>query len=251
MSMNIAITGATSGIGKQLALDYLRAGHSVWGIGRNQRALEALADQGITPIQLDLLDRCKTLEKLQSLPTIDLAILCAGTCEYIDMPHFDSELFARIMRINTETLANSIEALLPALLRSQTPHLVGIGSASAILPLPRAEAYGASKAAIHYLLKTLRISLRQQGVTVSLVCPGFVDTPLTAKNDFPMPFQLTTTEASAQIRRGIARKKAFIHFPKRLTLLMRAASWLPSKAWEKLAKGMVRNGGIQRKDELV
>ena len=234
--MNIVITGATSGIGKQLALDYQQEGHTVWAIGRNQKQLDELAQHGIKIGQVDLLSRDQTLAWFNNLERVDLAILSAGSCEYIDMPDFDSNLVSRVMRINVETMAHSIEALLPLLRKSDAPHLAGIGSSAAYVHLPRAEAYGSSKAAVAYLIDTLRISLEPENIAVSLVCPGFVETPLTDLNDFPMPSLISVEAASNCIRKGLAKKSREIHFPKRFTMLLKLLGILPRPLWVKLAQ---------------
>ncbi len=238
--MKILITGATSGIGRQLALDYHAEGHEVWALGRSPAALAELGKLGIHSAQVDLADREATLEWFASLATLDLAILSAGNCEYIDLPAFDSALVARVMRANVESLAHSIEGVLPALRQGRNPHLVGIGSSAAYLPLPRAEAYGASKAAVAYMLDTLRIGLAAEGIRVSHVAPGFVKTPLTDRNDFPMPCLVTVEQASSAIRKGIASGKKEIHFPKRFTGTMKLLSVLPRSLWLALARKMVR-----------
>ncbi|MBW6508770.1 MAG: SDR family NAD(P)-dependent oxidoreductase [Desulfuromonadales bacterium] len=238
--MNILISGATSGIGRQLVLDYHAAGHEVWALGRSPAALAELETLGIHSAQVDLEDREATLEWFAGLETLDLAILSAGNCEYIDLPAFDSALVARVMRANVESLAHSIEGALPALRRGKNPHLVGIGSSAAYLPLPRAEAYGASKAAVAYMLDTLRIDLAAEGIRVSHVAPGFVKTPLTDRNDFPMPCLVTVEQASTAIRKGIAAGKKEIHFPKRFTGTMKLLSLLPRSLWLALARKMVR-----------
>lgn len=239
--MKILVTGATSGIGRQLAIDYHREGHEVWAVGRNTEALTKLAGLGLHTAELDLTNREKTLAWFATLESIDLAILNAGTCEYIDMPSFDSALVARVMRANVESLAISIEGVLPPLRRGTDPHLVGVGSSAAYLPLPRAEAYGASKAAVAYMIDTLRIDLVPEKISVSLVCPGFVRTPLTDLNDFPMPFLVTAQEASTTIRRGIDRRRMEIHFPKRLTCLLKILNLLPRALWCRLAQRMRRS----------
>jgi len=238
--MKILITGATSGIGRQLALDYQAAGHDVRALGRSPAALAELEKLGIRTGQVDLENREETLAWFAGLEALDLVIMSAGNCEYIDLPVFDSALVARVMRANVESLAHSIEGVLPALRKGKNPHLVGIGSSAAYLPLPRAEAYGASKAAVAYLLDTLRIDLAAEGIRVSHVAPGFVKTPLTDRNDFPMPCRVTVQQASTAIRKGIAAGKKEIHFPKRFTGSMKLLSLLPRSLWLALARKMVR-----------
>lgn len=240
--MRILITGATSGIGKQLAHDYRNDGHEVWVIGRNQEVLNELAEAGFHTARLDLSDRSESLQWFSTLNTIDLVILNAGSCEYIDLPEFDSALVARVMRANVESVAISIEGVLPALRNGENPHLVIVGSSASYVPLPRAEAYGASKAAVAYLTDTLRIDLGRENIDVSLVSPGFVETPLTRKNDFPMPFQVSVEVASKRIRQGIAKRKKEIHFPKRFTYILKTLSLLPTAVWNVIGQKLVRNG---------
>ncbi len=231
----IVITGATSGIGKQLAKDYLADGHHVYAVGRDDDALNELKNLGATPIDLDLMDRDKVVAAFTDISQIDLAICGAGMCEYLDMPNFDSETFMKVMSVNMGTLSHAIEGVLPKLMASKG-RLVGIGSASAYVPFARAEAYGSSKAAIHYLMKTLQISLAPFDVDVSLVVPGFVETPMTKQNDFPMPFLQTTEQASRAIREGIADEHDVIEFPKKLTLPLKALGTLPDLVWQQVGQ---------------
>lgn len=238
--MKILITGATSGIGKQLALDYRKEGNEVWAVGRNSDALQQLNELGIHTGQIDLTLRSEALSWFATLDSLDLAILNAGTCTYFDMPDFNSDSFNKVIKANLNSFAISIEGVLPLLLNGVRPHLVGVGSSAAYLPFPRAEAYGSSKAAVSYLMKTLSITLKRSGVCVSLVCPGFVKTPLTDMNDFPMPFRITTTEASNYIRKGISKRRKEIHFPGKFTYLLKALALLPDFLWEKIAEKMVR-----------
>ena len=238
--MNILITGATSGIGKQLALDYHNLGHTIWAVGRNATALEELQTHGIHTGQLDLTERKTSLEWFKTLPHIDLAILNAGNCEYIDLPTFDSESVLRVMRANVDSLAISIEGTLPLLRMSGDGNFAIVGSSAAYIPLPRAEAYGASKAAVAYMANSLRIDLKKEGIPVSLICPGFVKTPLTDLNDFDMPFRVTTEEASRAIQAGLKKRKAEIHFPKKFTIIMKFMSWLPTPIWTNIAQKMVK-----------
>lgn len=237
--MKIVITGATSGIGKQLALDFHQDEHEVWAVGRNEKVLQELQHTGLNTGRVDLSDRQKSLDWFGSLESIDLAILNAGTCEYMDLPDFDSALVSRVMRANVESMAISIEGVLPLLRKGNRPHLVGVGSSASYLPLPRAEAYGASKAAVAYMVKTLAITLAREKIDVSLVSPGFVKTPLTSRNDFPMPFLIDTKQASRYIRAGIKKRRPEIHFPKRFTFLMKTLTLLPQGLWKIIAQRMV------------
>lgn len=233
--LNIVITGATSGIGKQLTKDYLSEGHTVYAVGRDDEALAELKGLGANAVDLDLMDRDKVVDAFSKIDKIDLAICGAGMCEYLDMPNFDSEAFMKVMSVNMGTLSHAIEGALPKLIESKG-RLVGIGSASAYVPFARAEAYGSSKAAIHYLMKTLQISLAPFDVAVSLVVPGFVETPMTKQNDFPMPFIQTPEQASQAIRDGINSGDDVIEFPKKLTLPLKALGALPDMVWQQVSE---------------
>ena len=234
---HILITGATSGIGYQLAKDYLLEEQHVYAVGRDEEALAELKSLGAESINLDLMDRDKVIAAFDKISEIDLAICGAGMCEYLDMPNFDSSVFMKVMSVNMGTLSHAIEGVLPKLITSRG-RLVGIGSASAYVPFARAEAYGSSKAAIHYLMKTLQISLAPQGVAVSLVVPGFVETPMTKQNDFPMPFIQTPEQASQAIRDGIKSGHEVIEFPKKLTLPLKVLGTLPDLVWKQVSEKM-------------
>ena len=231
--MNLLITGTTSGIGLKLAQDYLAAGDTVYCCGRNKLVLNelvaAFGDRAI-PVSFDVKNREDCLVALAALPELDLVILNAGTCEYIDASNFDAASFERVISINLIGFANCLEALIPKLVAGSS--LALMGSSSSYLPLPRAEAYGASKAAIEYLAKTLAITLGKEGIHVSYIAPGFVETPLTNLNDFPMPMRVDVEFASRRIRQGLERKQSEIHFPRRFTGFMKALSLLPF-AWQR------------------
>ena len=233
--LHILITGATSGIGNQLAKDYLLDGHHVYAVGRDDSALAELESLGAETVDLDLMDREKVIDAFGKIEEVDLAICGAGMCEYLEMPNFDSASFMKVMSVNMGTLSHAIEGILPKLIASKG-RLVGIGSASAYVPFARAEAYGSSKAAVHYLMKTLQISLAPHDVSVSLVVPGFVETPMTKQNDFSMPFIQTTAQASQAIRDGIASGHDVIEFPKKLTLPLKVLGTLPDLVWQQVSE---------------
>ncbi|MGI2257876.1 SDR family NAD(P)-dependent oxidoreductase [Shewanella sp. GXUN23E] len=237
----VLITGASSGIGAQLAKDYLAQGWQVFACGRSSQRLASVP--GSVPLVFDVTVRegvqsaGRHLTQLLQGQTLDLLILNAGNCEYIDDPgHFDDRLFERIIATNLLSVGYCLNSFLPLL--SPRGRLALMSSSATYLPLPRAEAYGASKAALNYLAKTLAISLACQpgrrGTGVTLICPGFVRTPLTARNDFPMPMSVDVTHASQQIMRGLAQGRREIHFPKRFTWLLKALGSLPTAWWQAL-----------------
>lgn len=237
----VLITGATSGIGFQLALDYRRAGWQVWGCGRDGERLLALGRHGITPLQFDGRDASAVSEAAASLPRVDLVILNAGHCEYMDVAEgFDGALFARVIETNLVATGHALAAFLPLL--GAGGRLAIVSSSVSWLPLPRAEAYGASKAALDYLADTLRLDLAGKGIGVTLIRPGFVQTPLTAKNDFSMPCLVTVEEASRAIMAGLTAGRHQIHFPRRFIWLLRLLGALPVGLWLRLGRTLVSKG---------
>lgn len=236
--MNIMITGATSGIGKALACQYSASGHKVIACGRNLDKLDALQSENdnIHPLCFDLTE-FDTYPELDDDNQLDLLILNAGDCEYIDNPlHFDAKMFERVIKINLISIGYALEKWL----RHIKPggRLVVVSSSAGLLPLPRAEAYGASKAALTYLTQTLAATLKQNHVNVSVVLPGFVDTPLTERNTFSMPMIVTVEEATKQIITGIENGKSEISFPKVFIFIMKCLRLLPSGLWQRLATRM-------------
>lgn len=237
MSKRVLVTGATSGIGHSLAKLYSAKGYNVYACGRNADKLAELQEYpNITPLQFDQLDTSDVKAVLANLAPIDIAILNAGDCEYIDDPlHFDAELFKRVIDINLTSVGGLLQQILPQLNTNTNPaQLVLVGSSASMVPFTRAQAYGASKAGIAYLADSLYIDLKPQNIDVSLVLPGFIETPLTDKNDFDMPFVLTSDEAAQRIFDGVGRRRRHIAFPKRLIWSLKFASWLPSTWWRAL-----------------
>lgn len=240
----IWITGASSGIGEALVKELAGPDTEIWISSRSVDKLTKIAEGlpgVIVPLAVDLsTDAC--LEQLNNVfgdKVLDEVYLIAGGCEYVDFPVFDSKMLGRIMNQNYMSHVYAIEAALPALRKSSSPWLVGMSSSVAWTGLPRAEAYGSSKAAIHYLMETLRVDLWKE-IDVSVICPGFVETPLTDQNDFPMPGRISSEEAAKRIARASVRRPFEIHFPKRFTLGLKFLSWLPQFLKDRLKQGMRR-----------
>ncbi|MCL5043556.1 MAG: SDR family NAD(P)-dependent oxidoreductase [Gammaproteobacteria bacterium] len=243
----IWLTGASSGIGQALARELAAAGHQLALTARRREPLEELAAEfpgQIEVLPADMTELDQVLAVGQALDdkwgALDLAILNAGTCEYVDVAQFDSTLFARVMAANVQGTVHCIEAALPLLRKGNQPRLVGVGSSVTFCPLPRAEAYGASKAAMRYLFQSLELDLAQWNIGVSLVSPGFVETPLTAQNDFPMPMQVSSEQAARKIVKGIARGQREIRFPGLFIGFLRLLGSLPNSVRFALTKGMAR-----------
>lgn len=240
----VLITGASSGIGLQLAQDYLALGWHVIACGRDRQRLDTLALTELLGASIFIFDislREQVQKAGQDLANLliqknyqlDLVILNAGSCEYIDdAKAFDDALFERVIHTNLIAMGYCLGAFLPLMPKGSRIGLMG--SSAIYLPFPRAQAYGASKAGVQYLASSLAIDLTQFGIGVSLICPGFVATPLTAKNNFPMPMKVSVAVASRAIRSGLKRGKREIHFPRRFTYLLKLLSFLPAFLWQKL-----------------
>jgi len=242
----VLITGASSGIGCELALRYLEQGAKVFALARSDERLAQLANQfpqQCLPIKVDLSDAVDSQRAgewiSQQVQYLDLAILNAGTCEYVDVNNFSREPFDKVMAINWQGTINSLLFCLPLLRKkklinknslTQRAQLVGISSMASILPMPRSQAYGASKVAMEYLFNSLRVDLANEPIDITLVRPGFVKTPLTDRNDFPMPFAQTTAEAADKILRGISKRHWLVQFPWPLVWLMNSIACLPLRA---------------------
>lgn len=235
----VLITGATSVIGEALAKRYASNACEVIACGRNQEKLNRLAlDPLIDTLAFDITDPSSIEKQAQSISDLDILILNAGDCEYIDdAKHFDGALFARIITTNLTAMGYLLEYLLPKV--KSGGQLVLVSSSATILPLPRAEAYGASKAGVDYLAKVLSIDLAKENIGVTLVHPGFIKTPLTDKNTFTMPCLLSSEEAAKRIYQCVKNKRSYLHFPKRFTYLLKLLSCIPSPWWRKLVSRSV------------
>ncbi len=234
------ITGASSGLGRGMALQLANSGMQVIATARNRLRLDDLAAQNenIHPLAGDITDRddmTALRERIVGIsPHVDLAILNAGNCEYLDFPNPDWSAVRRVMEVNFFGTVNCLEMILP-LLRASTekrPQLAVVASQVTAAPFPRAEAYGASKAAVQYFCDSLRIDLAPENIDVSIINPGFVDTPLTRRNDFDMPFLMDVEEASRRILARLDTRPRQYTFPKRLSLLL-ALSKLAPALWQR------------------
>lgn len=245
----IWLTGASSGIGAALAELLLQRGQRLAISARRREPLEALATRYPDQVLVapgDLTDPLQVQaigERIaQTWGALDMLILNAGTCEYLEARAFEAAMIERVVRANLFSASYCIEAALPLLRLGQQPLLVGVGSSVTYLPLPRAEAYGASKAGLRYLLEALRIDLAAEGIDVTLVSPGFVDTPLTRDNDFPMPMRWPVQRAARHIVERLQRRPLEIAFPGPFIAALLLLAHLPARLRLAFGKRLARSG---------
>lgn len=246
----IWLVGASSGIGRELALQLAAQGHTIIVSARRKSELDKLAAENpgkIFPLPLDVTDRSNKNEHAAALASladnIDIFIYNSGTAQYAsgnDLSYLDTTL--PVYDVNFFGFLYCLDMAMPLLKKSTGKKLIaGVASLSTYLPLPRAEAYGSSKSALVYFLNSLRADIYEHGIDVTVINPGFVDTPLTRKNDFPMPGIWSSSRAAAYIARQLPKHNAEIRFPLLLIAVLRLASWLPKKFLARHMQFMVKN----------
>jgi len=244
------LTGASSGLGHALALELANRGYRVFALARSADKLTQLAAQhaNIVPYPIDVTDAQALHRFAQDLQQdhlqagqLDLIVLNAGTCEYVDAQALDLAAFERTFALNVHGVVASTAQLLPLL--ASDGQIAVVSSLAHLFPFSRSEAYGASKAAISYFADSLRADLAGTKQSVCLIEPGFVDTPLTQKNDFPMPFLITAADAANRIANALQQKAWRLRFPKRLVLSLQLLRCLPYGIRQRLAAALAQKGG--------
>ena len=243
MAKACQITGASSGMGKATALHYAANGWQVYAVARSTDTLAELAkgNSHIKPVSLDVTDSVALANWTAGLPAgqkLDAVILNAGTCEYVEVADLDLAAFERTFAVNVQGVVACTRYLLPLLNKGSQPTLAIVSSMSHFFPFTRAEAYGASKAAVAYFAESLRVDLTDTDINVCLIEPGFIDTPLTRKNEFDMPFLMAPEDAAKRIFNGINNKKTRLRFPRRLSFLLKTLGLLPYNLRNKVASKM-------------
>lgn len=237
---HIWIIGASSGIGAALVHELSMRGALVTASGRNVNALATIAkDANATSLPLDITDADAVRNAAESFSRLDAVIVMAGTyapSSLYDMKHEDAR---RIIEVNFAGPLNVITATLPALRRSHG-QIALCASVAGYAGLPNGQPYSGTKAALINLTQSLRAEERKNGVDVRLICPGFVHTPMTEKNTFPMPMAITTKEAATHIADGLAGSSFEIHFPKRFTWIMKALACLPYGIYFKIVEKITK-----------
>jgi NADP-dependent 3-hydroxy acid dehydrogenase YdfG len=241
------VTGASSGIGRALALRLGADGYRIGLIARRRDLLEAatsaIIDGGGTAAAAvaDVGDRAAlhaAVGQLEArLGPAEILVANAGYGAPTRLVPLNTAEVEETFRVNVLGVIYSIEAVLPGMLERRRGHLLAVSSLAGDKGLPGESAYCASKAAVNVYMEGLRITLRDKGVVVTTVCPGFVRTPMAPMDAAATPFIMTAEAAAARIARLIARRRGGVHrFPRRMAMLMSLIARLPDAAVARLVR---------------
>ncbi len=235
-SKTILITGASSGLGRALAIQYANKGVCLILFARSELRIREVADickkrqAEIVEVICDVKDTILTatyMEKFCNNYNIDIIITSAGVSAGT-LNHPESTM--QIKEIFSTNLNGSLNIILPALpmmIKRKYGTIVLISSMAGLLPLASAPSYSASKAAIKTFGEAMRSYLKRFHVQICVVVPGYIDTPMTQVNKFPMPFKISAEQAAKIIIKGISNKKGLIVFPKIMYFILKIISLLP------------------------
>lgn len=246
--MHIFLTGASSGIGAAVARAYGRSGpHRFTLLARREAELEALATE-LRAVQqeafvapCDVTDAVAVQQVVDAAEArfgpIDVVFANAGIGEPASAKRLKAHEVARTMRVNFEGCTNVFCAVLPSMLARGQGHIAAVSSIAGFRGLPGSGPYCASKAALSMMLESMRFELVPLGIAVTTVHPGFVTTPMTARNRFPMPFLWSAERAAAYIVTRMPRRPREINFPWPMVLVMRLARLIPNAIYDRIMGG--------------
>ncbi len=241
------LVGASSGIGEALAKQLLKRGAVVALSARRKAPLESLlqdqknrdhvvAEMDATVHEQVLAAHSKILAKW---PHIDVMIWLAGTYQAMRADEIDINIIQDTINANLTSAYNGLDVALPSMLKQKSGAIALVSSVAGFRGLPKALVYGPTKAAMINLAEVLYNDLKPHGISVFLINPGFVETPLTAQNDFKMPALITSDQAALEILKGFAMGQFEMHFPKRFTGILKLLRLLPYRLYFALIKKLV------------
>ena len=239
------VIGASTGIGHACAMALAQAGAQVVVSARKIEGFKGMAN--IYPIALDVTDAASVQAAKDAMVSrllqherlggeLDLVVYCAGHYHAQRATDFDLPEMLRHQEVNYVGALQVLDAVLPLMLKQSQGHISLISSVAGWRGVPNGLAYGPTKAALTHLAETLYLDLQDRGIGVSVINPGFVATPLTAQNTFEMPALITADQAAQAILKGWSRGVFDIHFPKRLTLWLKAMRLLPYRMYFALVR---------------
>jgi len=243
---HILITGASSGIGRELALNLAKRGCRIGLIARREKELTLLAQEipnlsgDALVLPADVTKRLDVQQRIQQFIDkwghIDILIANAGVGLLHKAANLNTEKVDVTMQLNFYGTWYPIEAVLPGMLAYGQGHIVAISSVAAFRGLPKAAPYSASKVAIARFLESMRVELKGQGINFTTIYPGFVRTNMTAKNRFKMPFILEASDAASKIIRAIEKQKAEVVIPWQIAIFSHIIRILPNAVFDRVAK---------------
>lgn len=233
----VVITGASSGIGWELARVLAGRGAKLGVLARRRDRLESLAEElrgrgaVVETAGCDVSDKQQTLEAIgrlrERLGPVDLLVANSGIGQPTEIEPINLDEIDMMIRVNLLGVVYAVAGVLPEMLQRGRGHLAAVSSLAAYKGLPGESAYCASKAAVCTYMEGLRIQLKPRGIHVTTICPGFIRTPMTSVNKFPMPFLMDADRAAHKIARALERRKKVYNFPWGTTFLMKLTRWLP------------------------
>ena len=243
----IWITGASSGIGKALAIKFAQEGWIVAASARRSDLLNELQKDyhSIYPFPLDVtnIEECKSVFNniMEQFKDIEICVFGTGMHDPKSEKKFNLEKIRQIMEVNYFGTMNCINAVQEYFVHQQKGQLSIISSVAGYRGLPAAGAYCASKSALSSFVESFYFEMRANKVRVSLICPGFIKTPMTDQNDFPMPMIKSPEFAANEIYNGLINSNSFeIHFPKAFTFMMKILQLLPHRLYFWLTEKMMK-----------
>lgn len=240
----VFITGASSGIGRALAVELARRGASLGLLARRAETLREIAEEveGVgghaLALPADVRDadavRVKADELREKFGRVDVLVANAGVGVTTDAKKLEAQEVADVIGINVLGAVNSVTAVLPEMVEQGSGQLVAISSLAAYRGLPKSAAYCASKAALSAFFESLRVDLRESGVGVTIIHPGFIKTPLTAGRHAQMPYLMELDDAIEKIIRAIETRRKSYAFPWQLATISRVGMLLPPDLYDRI-----------------
>jgi NADP-dependent 3-hydroxy acid dehydrogenase YdfG len=242
------ITGAGKGIGRGLAKRLAEEGWTVAASARTEEDLISLAAEcsanSIHAFPLDVTDLSATAETVERISSQlggpDLVVFNAGTHIPLSAENFSVDTFRTLVETNLMGTVNGLSQVLPPMIERKKGHVAIVASVAGYRGLPTSAGYGATKAGLINMCEALKPELERHNLRLTLINPGFVKTPLTDRNDFPMPFLITVEEAVDHIMRGFASGAFEIAFPRRFAFLMKLLRLMPHWLFFALTRRMIR-----------
>ncbi len=244
----VFLTGASSGIGKALALEIANRGATLGLLARRAELLQEISDKieqngGLARnFTVDITDAKAVAEAAQSLRNefgkIDVLIANAGIAgNDKETRILDAEAVTKVINTNLIGAVNSVAVVLPQMLERESGQLVAISSLAGFRGLPKSAAYCASKAGMTAFFESVRLDVQHKGVSVTIIQPGFIKTPLTSGREAQMPFLMELEDSIPHFLNAIEKRKKFAAFPWQLAAVVRAGKFSPASLYDKIAGG--------------